>query len=209
MRSSSVPARFADKRLVDFVPGSSESARKALEAADEFVGGAISGLVLVGLPGTGKTHIAAGIVNAIRARAQEDYAKAAQAAVDTMPRLPVLPIWANVADLIVELRLDMDRPKDDRLAVAMAADLRLHRGLAVLDDLGREKTSDWTAETIYSIVNARYEDMLPTIVTSNLRPEELLSGPYGQAVSRIAEDGRLIALRDLPDHRLASAKARS
>lgn len=210
MRSSSgqIPERFRDKRLVDFDPGSSESARRALEAADSFVGGAISGLVLVGTPGTGKTHLAAGVVNAERERAKHAYDEAVAESSDRMPRLPVMPLWANVADLIVELRLDMDRARDDRNAVDLASRLRTHPATVVLDDLGREKSSDWTSETIYSIVNARYESRLPTIITSNLRPDELLEGPYAQAVSRIAEDGRLVALRDLPDRRLVSSQSR-
>lgn len=209
MRSShSVPERFRDKRLIAFDTSVNPTAMKALEAADEYVGGAIRGLVLVGPPGSGKTHLAAGIVNAITEQEESSYAEAASRAVDTMPRRPILPIWANVADLIVELRLDMDRQRDDRQALELARDLRSHRATAVLDDLGREKVSDWTAETIYSIVNARYEAMLPTIITSNLPVDVLQSGPYWAAISRIAEDGRLIAFRDASDYRLASARAR-
>jgi DNA replication protein DnaC len=205
MRSSgSVPTRFAGKLLRDLDPVSA-SVRKAAEAADQFVGGAISGLVLVGPPGCGKTHVAAGIVNEITRREREAYEEAAAVATDRMPRIPVLPVWANVADLIVELRLDMDRARDDRQAVTLASNLRTHPSVAVLDDLGREKGSDWTAETIYAIVNSRYEQELPTIITSNLTPETLQASTYWTAISRVAEDGRLIAFRDTPDRRLRRA----
>lgn len=45
--------------------------------------------------------------------------------------------------------------------------------LLVLDDLGGEKASDWTAERLYLIVNRRWLDRKPTIATTNLTPTEL------------------------------------
>jgi DNA replication protein DnaC len=38
----------------------------------------------------------------------------------------------------------------------------------VLDDYGSEKSTDWTAETIFTIIDDRIAQMRPTIVTSNL-----------------------------------------
>ena len=69
-----------------------------------------------------------------------------------------------------------------------------HSGLVVLDDLGRENATDWTGELVYSVVNARYEAMLPTIVTSNRSIADLRAGPYWTVISRLAEGGRLIAV---------------
>ena len=205
MLSSRVPTRFVDCRVSNFDPTVSASTKKAVEAADEFLGGSITGLVLVGPPGSGKTHIAAAIVNEIVERNRQEHQAAVAAMTDTYPRIPLDPMWSNVADLIVQLRLDMDRPKDDRIAAAFASELRTHRALVVLDDLGREKVSDWTGETVYSIVNARYEERLPTIVTSNLTPDTLAASSYWTSISRIAEDGRLIAFRDTPDRRIRRA----
>lgn len=200
--SSTVPSRFADKRLADFNPNVSASAALALEAADEFVGGAIDGLVLVGPPGVGKTHVAAGIVNEIKLRNTEDYQRAIDAMTDRYPAVPQMPLWANVASLIVGLRLDMDRPLDDRDSQLLASRLRKHPAAVVLDDLGREKASDWTGEVIYTVVNDRYEAGLPTIITSNLTPELLRSSTYWPSISRIAEGGRLIEFKVTGDYRL-------
>lgn len=51
--------------------------------------------------------------------------------------------------------------------------------LLVLDDLGVSGTpSDWLLETLYLIINHRYENLLPTIITSNLNLQEL-SDLYG------------------------------
>lgn len=45
--------------------------------------------------------------------------------------------------------------------------------LLVLDDLGIEKRSEWTDERLYAIVNRRWRYERPTIVTSNLTPDQL------------------------------------
>jgi DNA replication protein DnaC len=45
--------------------------------------------------------------------------------------------------------------------------------LLVLDDLGAERRTDWTADRISAVLVSRYDDCLPTVVTSNLAPETL------------------------------------
>lgn len=41
------------------------------------------------------------------------------------------------------------------------------KGLLVVDDLGTEKSTDWASEQMYRILDARYDRILPTIITSN------------------------------------------
>ena len=45
--------------------------------------------------------------------------------------------------------------------------------LLIIDDLGKEQCSDWSMSTLYSILNDRYEDMKPTIVTTNYNADSL------------------------------------
>jgi DNA replication protein DnaC len=46
-------------------------------------------------------------------------------------------------------------------------------GLLVLDDFGTQNTSDWAFTMLYMLINRRYDDMSPTIITSNYSLEEL------------------------------------
>lgn len=199
-----VPARFAGRTLAGYQPRT-PSQKVALSAASLLAQGEYHSLVLVGPPGVGKSHLAAGVVNAIVLSLDADYTarRDAMAEGDPWPRLPVSPMWANVAELIVSLRMQMDSPLDDRDAAMAVRQLRHHSGLVVLDDLGREKSSDWTGEIVYALVNARYENQLPTLVTSNLSPADLAASPYWPVISRLAEDGALVKIAG-PDHRLAS-----
>lgn len=82
--------------------------------------------------------------------------------------------------------------------------------LLVLDDLGKESASQWSAMTLYRVVNARYEAMLPTVFTSQYAPRALLArlSRSGEAetaeaiVSRIRETCATVALTG-PDRRAA------
>lgn len=39
--------------------------------------------------------------------------------------------------------------------------------LLIIDDLGKEHTSDWSTSTLFSIINARWEAQAPTVITTN------------------------------------------
>lgn len=45
--------------------------------------------------------------------------------------------------------------------------------LLILDDLGKEKTSEWAVGLTYEVINFCYENMLPVIITSNYNMEGL------------------------------------
>lgn len=121
-------------------------------------------MVLVGGVGTGKTHLLAAVANDLVERG-----------------VPV--IMAVVPDLLADLRSAMRRGEDPE---AVMDELR-DAAVLCLDDLGAEKVTDWTRETLYRLVNYRYEQNLPTLATTNL-PAEELEGCLGErSVSRLME----------------------
>lgn len=68
------------------------------------------------------------------------------------------------------------------------------QGLLILDDLGAERPTEWVQERLFNIINHRYDQLLPTIFTSNLGIEEL-SGRLGERIAwRIVEMTRRIKL---------------
>ena len=45
--------------------------------------------------------------------------------------------------------------------------------MLIIDDLGKERPSEWTLEKLFTIVNNRYENNLPIIITTNYNKEKL------------------------------------
>lgn len=128
-------------------------------------------LVLLGAIGVGKT-----------------YAAAAAA------RLAVLDGWKMAFWPVVDL-LDALRPGSNDDGEATLERCK-QIGLLVLDDLGAERPTDWTAERMYSLVNDRWLNERPIIVTSNLSARNG-QGPFVDAVgprmySRLV-DGAVVA----------------
>ena len=72
-----------------------------------------------------------------------------------------------------------------------------------MDDLGAEKPSDWVSEQLYMIINSRYEDMLPTIITTNCNTKELIERLGERTVSRIIEMTEPVTIK-ASDYRLKS-----
>lgn len=59
--------------------------------------------------------------------------------------------------------------------------------LLVIDDLGTEQNTEWSASKVFTIIDNRYRNKLPTIITTNLGID-LLNDRYGErTVDRIIE----------------------
>jgi DNA replication protein DnaC len=64
----------------------------------------------------------------------------------------------------------------------------------VLDDLGREKVTDWASERLYVLVNERYNALRPTVVTSNYPPDVLADRGYDALISRLVEGSSAVVI---------------
>ncbi len=159
VRSFAQMAALAEMTFETFqveAPGNSPdqvlSLRAAFEAAREFAANPSGWLLLRGGYGCGKSHLAAAIVNERLRRG-----------------LPAL--FVVLPDLLDELRAtfadDSADSYEDRFEAVREVPL------LVLDDLGAQAPTPWAAEKLYQLLNHRYNNRLPTVVTTNCRLEDL------------------------------------
>ena len=121
-----------------------------------------SNVLLLGNVGVGKTHAAA----AMAYRSHVEHGRTL--------------IFRSAPLLLDGMRPGRDGSEQSR-------DRAIRVDLLVIDDLGSEKTSDWTGEQLGIVVDERYRDCRPTIVTSNLGPDRLRESIGERAWSRLYE----------------------
>jgi DNA replication protein DnaC len=160
LASAQIPPRYRTCELATFVTYKNEKLLRAVDRARRFIEAfpvVEKGLLLIGPPGIGKTHIA---VSALRQVVLEKGVRGLY--YDTRHLLSTIRSTYNPVTRTSPV--DILRP-------VMEAEL------LVLDDLGAERPTDWVEETMNLIVNTRYNDRRPTIFTSNYEdiedPEDL------------------------------------
>jgi DNA replication protein DnaC len=72
-------------------------------------------------------------------------------------------------------------------------------GILFIDDFGVDRSSERTERDYYELIDTRWENMLPTIITTNLTPE-LLEEKYGSRIFSRLKDSKWIRF-DGPDLR--------
>lgn len=112
-----------------------------------------NGLFISGTKGTGKTHLAAAIANQL---IEGGTAVVCMTMIDLLSRIKQTFGNGDAASEADILSIYKDVP------------------LLIVDDIGTEQPTDWGITKIYTIINARYEGYMPTIVTTNYSGDELI-----------------------------------
>lgn len=119
--------------------------------ADLLAGNKSNSLFITGNIGTGKTHLAASIANELIKNGR-----------------PV--ILGTLINLLTEVK---DSYSIDGEYESKIINKYSKIGLLIIDDLGKERPSEWTLEKLFTIINNRYENNLPVIITTNYNREKL------------------------------------
>ena len=141
------------------------------------------GYFLFGPVGSGKTILAAKILLTTLKNAY----------VDTGLNLT----WAfiSVPDLFLDIRSSFEDGQE--LSEKQLIEKYSQLNLLVLDDLGVEKVSQWVYQVLYLIINNRYENMKPIIITSNYTLPDLVKHLNDRRItSRIKETCLLVSLEN-------------
>lgn len=151
-----------NQKAILVTPQEQESLQAAWQAAQEFVAQQDHWLLLEGAYGCGKTHLAAAIAN----RAVE---------------MGVPTLFITVPDLLDSLRFAYSDP--ETTFEARFEEVR-NAALLVLDDFGTQNATSWAQEKLFQIINYRYINKLPTVITTNLMLDEI----EGRIRSRLQDE---------------------
>ena len=145
-----------------------------------------TGLAIVGLMGRGKTHLA------WQAARQWVSSRVAQ------PGIPSV-ITYRATELFDKLR--PDAPTNPYTVLEQAKTV----GLFILDDVAAAKPTVWTQERLYELIDERYTEQRPLLITADVPPKKLDQWVGPRVASRLTEMCSVQVL-DGPDHRAAVAR---
>jgi DNA replication protein DnaC len=167
-----IPPLFIDASREDIKPSFWKTAERALNGES---------MVLIGNAGVGKTHLCVAIIREYILRIKPVF----EDDISTNFKKIHLPRFAIVTDLLRKARMAI---VSDEISEEDFVRTYTDVPFLVLDDLGAEKTTAFTIQTLYSIINTRYNHKRTTIITTNLMPskiEENFNGISDMAGTRI------------------------
>jgi len=166
LAASNIPTSFADRSLDNWNQNTPDE-RKAYAIVRDYIDRFDTfrdkglGILFIGPPGIGKTHLLVSIVKAVITRG-------------TYARYWFMP------DLLSNMRPGADGRMSSQEKLVREEMCRL--GLIALDDIGAEKSSEWVEQMYTMIVDERYRNPRPIIAATNCDVDEL-ANRLGRRVS--------------------------
>ena len=146
-----IPSRYAKCGFDTFTSYPNDGLVSAVARAEAFARAfpaVDKGLLFIGPPGIGKTHLSVSVLRIVVGKGCRG-------------------VYYDTRSLLAEIRSAFDpitrASQSAILSGVMEADL------LVLDDLGAERPTEWVEETMNLIVNTRYNERRPTVFTTNYK----------------------------------------
>lgn len=144
----------------------------------------VSSFVLLGFPGNGKTHLAVAFLKYL-------IKKSLKSEINT----PVTTNLITLHQILMENK-DFDNKENFKSYERCS--------MLVIDEFNQSinKMSEYDKNTLFDLINYRYNECLPTFILSNFNREQFLSAIGEQIQSRLFEDGQIIFTLGLDNYRL-------
>lgn len=124
------------------------------------------GLMLYGEPGNGKTHAVSCIANYLMLRG-----------------IPTICVSINkMLERIKETYSSYGKEGEETVLKSLS-----NADLLIIDDLGTEQKNEWSSAKIYNIMDSRYRNGLPTIITTNINLKDLKDMYQKRTYDRLME----------------------
>ena len=184
-----LPPKMADVRWRDYEP-TNERADNFKTICQHFASNwsatysTGANLIMTGMTGNGKTHLASVLCKQVAAENEAQ------------------PMYTTVSQMLRYIRASFGK------GCGYTEDQALNRygraDLLVIDEVGVKLSSDYDRATLFEIIDIRYQQILPTVMISNLSVDEIEKQIDERMVDRLSENGTLMVF-DWESHRGASA----
>lgn len=171
LANAGIPLRFVEKTLDNYQLLNPRQ-RENVEYVREWVQrGSPGGLVFCGRPGTGKNHIASGLIRYMITQRQKS------AVMTTAFRMmrEIKATWGDNAAREGDVVSSFVKPY-----------------LLVIDEVGVQFNSETEKLYLSEIINARYEALKPSVMLTNLTVEELARTVGERVIDRFREGGKVL-----------------
>lgn len=187
IETARIPARFVGRSFDNFV-ASSDAQRHALTTAREFAENFSenarkgAGLVLAGMPGTGKSHLAGAILQSVITKRVR---------------------YMTCMDLIRVVRDTWRRDSDKSESQVLSYLERLD--LLAIDEIGVQYGTDGEQTILFDVLDRRYREIKPTILLTNQDKDGFKKFIGERTFDRLVETCRWVPF-DWPSHRPTARK---
>jgi DNA replication protein DnaC len=139
-------------------------------------------MVMLGRPGTGKTHLGCAILRHCMDASDKFTGK-----------------LVSVYELFRQIKASWDRGSKITEREAIAKFVKPH--LLIIDEVGVQFDSPTEQGLLFDVINERYQAVLPTVVISNLSENEFIEVVGGRSSDRLRENGSMIVPFTWESHR--------